>query len=80
MGRTRRAAGRGTREGEVRGERGEGGQSFTAKKLYGDEDSTIITAEEVDLVDPQFVSRGGTMTIDLTSGTIEMGGGVSLDL
>jgi len=67
-------------EGDVRGSVAARGQAFSARKLSWSEESAAIKAHDVVMTDPQFTTRGDSMTIDLESGKIDLTGGVTLDI
>jgi len=67
-------------EGYVRGEITEKHQSFTADRLAWSEDAAVITAHNVEMNDPQFSAKGKSMSIDLSTGIIEITDAVEMDL
>jgi lipopolysaccharide export system protein LptC len=67
-------------DGAVKGEIGAQGQRFFARRLTWSEDTAIITAHDVDMIDPQFAASGSVMRIDLTTGKIKLSDGVTMDM
>jgi hypothetical protein len=74
----RREAGRAQIKGTLTGYVSEGPQFFTAKELYWDRASEVITATQVRYVGPNFEVAGSEMTVDLITKQVEFDGPVEL--